>query len=74
MTRDVHYNAVRDLHYLDSESGKVVETIKMREFYEWNTEKRAYDLVRHYQLALESKFNPGFGNPPQNDRAFGGAK
>ena len=46
------------LRYVEAATGNLIDSIKMREFYEWNENGKAYEKVRHYDLARESAVNP----------------
>lgn len=53
------FSQVVDLKYVDARTGAMIETVKMREFYEFgaypltpgsrNPNARGYVLVRHYE-------------------------
>jgi len=62
-TTSLHPSFARivDVKYVDATTGRIVEEMKMREFYEWDEKSAngpAYVMVRHYQLSLELKLNP----------------
>ena len=42
-----------DLHYIDYKTGKILETVKMREYYEYDTKRQKYNLVRSHVLTLQ---------------------
>lgn len=47
-----------DLLYVDAVTGAVIETIKMREFFEWSPKQKKYTKVREYELSREPEVNP----------------
>jgi hypothetical protein len=51
------FNVINDLVYYDYLTGKDIEIVKMREFYEWgyNTQTKKWVplLVRSYQASME---------------------
>ena len=46
--------------YVDTGSNKIVETVYMREFLEWNEKAERYESVRLYELSRELELNPEF--------------
>jgi hypothetical protein len=62
-------NIIQDLHYIDADTGEIIETIQMR-IFQISDGKGNWIVVRQYELSQESKLNPGFGKSPQNDDAF----
>lgn len=60
---------IEPLHYVDAETGSIVETVQMR-IFQICVRSDAWETVRWYEFAGEKELNPGFGKPPQHDRAF----
>lgn len=58
------FNRIEDQHYVDANTGAVIETVKMRCFYDWDRwdpyRKPQFKMVRQYELAREPVVNPGF--------------
>lgn len=49
------FHRIEEIHYVDADTGAILETVQMRRFYD---EKRR--LVREYPLDREPIVNPGF--------------
>lgn len=64
------FHRIKVFVYEDATTGRVVESIPVREFYEYNPVNKCMELVRQYPLHNETELNPGFGKPPQGDAAF----
>lgn len=58
------FHRIEDLHYVDADTGAIIETVKMRRFYGWNNwdpyKKPRFEMVREYPLEREPIVNPGF--------------
>lgn len=58
------FNRIEDLHYVDAATGAILETVKMRRFYDWDSwdhhRKPEFKMVRQYPLEREPIVNPSF--------------
>lgn len=58
------FNRIEDLHYCDADTGAIIETVKMRRFYDWDNsdahKKPEFRMVRQYALDRERLVNPNF--------------
>lgn len=52
------FSKLKELKYVDADTGEVREIVMMREFYEWSSQYNQYQMVRHYELSREKELNP----------------
>lgn len=61
------FNRIEPVHYVNADTGAIVETVQMRCFYDWNKwdpyRKPRFEKVREYALDREADVNPGFEAP-----------
>lgn len=60
------FNQIEAVVYIDANTGAVVETVKMRCFYDWDNwdpyRKPEFRMVRRYAIDRENVVNPGFSD------------
>jgi hypothetical protein len=61
------FDRIEPVHYVDANTGAVVETVQMRRFYGWNTwdpnKKPRFEMIREYAVDREADVNPTGAKP-----------